>query len=153
MKVESVGTHELSLYCERNNRLPALSARFFHLREQLLFQVIGISDHLARRNLLIRRTVKTQFAHAQPTLRPHRWTKRAASHRPRIIEFAQACLGIEHRTGLIIGKFREAFFGLRPGLEHLRIERACFYVPWKLGCQSLNRILCSRANSPRPLGI
>jgi len=128
----------LSLYRERDYRLRTRCPRFLHLCQQLPFQVVGIRHHLARPNLLVRRTMKTQVADSQAILRPHGRTKGATGHRPRIIEFAQACLGIEHWTGLIVGKFREAFCRPRSGLEHLGIEGACFYVPWKLGCQSLN---------------
>ncbi len=153
MKVENAGTYELSLYRERNNRLRFLSMRFFHLRQQLLFQVIGIGHHLAGRNLLIRRAVKAQLAHSQPTPRSHRRTKGTASHRPRIIELAKSCRWIEHRTGRIVGEFCEALFSLRAGLEHLRIEHARFYITRELACKSLNRILRSLANLARPLGI
>jgi hypothetical protein len=83
----------------------------------------------------------------------HRRTEGPTRHRPRIVEFAQARRRIEHWTGLIVGKFREATFRFRSCFEHCRVERARFRITWKLRRQSLYRILRTRPNALRPLPV
>lgn len=92
--------------------------------------------------------MKTKFAHSQPTVRSHGRTKRAASHRPSIVKIAQSRLRIEHRTHLIVRKFRKALFRLRTFVEHARLS-----IARKLRRQPLCRISRPQANTPRPLRV
>ncbi len=94
------------------------------------------------------RAVKTQLTNSQTVFGSHGRTKRAARHRPRIVEIAQSGLRIEHGTRLIIGKFRKAIFRLRSFVKH-----AGFCVTRKLRRQPLNRQPRPLANTERPLRV
>src|SRR6266478_5079198 len=136
------------LHAERNNRLPARTLHLLQFPQQLRFHIIRIDDHLAGSNLFVSSAVKTEFAHSQATVRSHGRTKRAARHRPDIVKIAQSGLRIEHRTDLIISKFREALFRLRTFVEHARS-----HIARKLRRQPLNRISRPLANAACPLRV
>ena len=129
------------------------AARFLHLPDQRRFQVIRIHHHLASGNLLVRSAVITQFTDSQPVFRSHRRTKRAASHRPRIVKLAQSRLRIEHRTRLVVAEFREALRRLRTVVENFRVKHTRFRVAWKPRCQPPHRISSPRANPSRSPGV
>jgi len=97
----------LSLHAEGNNRLPARTSCLLQFLQQLRFQVVRVDEHLAGGNLFVGRAVKTKFADSRAAFCPHGRTKRAARRRPGIVKFAQSGLRIEHRTDLIVRKFRE----------------------------------------------
>src|SRR5260370_82344 len=113
-----------SLPAERNHRPPARTSSLLQFRQQLRFQVVRVNDHLAGGNLFVGRPVKTQLADSQAAFCPHGRAKRAAHHRPGIVEIAQSGIRIEHRTGLIVRKLREALFRLRTFVEHARFRVA-----------------------------
>src|SRR6202521_3257703 len=135
----------LSLHAEGNNRLPARTSCLLQFLQQLRFQVVRVDEHLAGSNLFVTRAVKTKFADSQAAFCPHGRTKRAARHRPGIVKIAQSGLRIEHRTDLIVRKFREPLLRLRTSVDHARL---C--IARKLRRQALNRISRPQANSPRP---
>ncbi len=135
-------------HAKRNDRPAARASRLFQFPEQLRFQVIRIGNHLAARDLIIRRAVKTKLAHSQPAVRSHGRTKGAARHRPGIVQIAQSRLRIEHRTNLIVRKPRKALFHLLPFAEHAR-----FRIPRKLRRQTLHRSPGPLANAGRPLWV
>ncbi len=137
-----------SLHRECNHRPPPRPARFLHFFQQLRFQIVRIGHHLASRNLLIRCPVKTKLANAQPAFRSHGRPKRAARHRPSLIEIAQSRLRIEHRTRLLVSKFREPFLRLRTF-----VKRARFRVPRKPLRQPRRRFPSPLANPRRPLRV
>lgn len=112
-----------SLYAVRNNRSPR-PAGLLHLAQQFLLNVFWIDLHLTSRNLLIARPLKAKFANSQPALRLHRGPKCAARQRPSVIEFAQSCLRIEHRTNFIIPELRKSLLRLRTVLQDSRISVA-----------------------------
>jgi len=138
----------LSLHAEGNNRAPARTSSLLYFLQQIRFHIIRVDDHLAGGNLFITRAVKTKFAHSQAAVRSHGRTKRAASHRPGIVKIAQSGLRIEHRTDLIVRKFREPLLRLRTFVEHARSR-----IARKLRRQSPNRISRPQANPARPLRI
>src|SRR6266478_3118740 len=144
------------LHAERNNRLPARTLHLLQFPQQLRFHIIRIDDHLAGSNLFVSRAVKTEFANSEAALRSYGRTKRAARHWPGIVKIAQSGLRIEHRTELIIRKFREALFRLRTFVKH-----ACLRVPRKLRHQphhpefpmEMRRCLLVGTGTPLPPGI
>src|SRR6266481_5810066 len=145
--IQGKQTSELarSLHAERNNRLPARTLHLLQFPQQLRLHIIRIDDHLAGSNLFVSSAVKTEFANSEAALRSYVRTKRAARHWPGIVKIAQSGLRIEHRTELIVSKFREPLLRLRTFVEHAR-----FHVAGKLRRQPLHRIPRPRANSPRP---
>src|SRR5713226_3328158 len=137
-----------SLHAERNHRPPARTSSLLQFRQQLRFQVVRVNDHLAGGNLFVGRPVKTQLADSQAAFCPHGRAKRAAHHRPGIVEIAQSGIRIEHRTRLIVRKLCEALFRLRTFVEYAR-----FRVAGKLRRQPPNRRPRSLANTACPLRV
>ena len=72
------------------------------------FEIVGIDDHFARRNLRFAGSVITQFADAQALLGPDRRSKDAAGHRSCGIELTSPGHGIENRTKLVVPNLLEA---------------------------------------------
>ncbi len=135
-------------HAKRNHRPSARTPCRFQFSEQIRLHVIRIDNHLAACDLLIRRTVKTKLANSQPAVRSYGRTKRAARHRPGIVKIAQSRLWIEHRTHLIVRKFRKALFRFLPFVQHAR-----FRIPRKLRRQPLHRSPGPLANAGRPLRV
>ena len=142
---EETPTSDNSFHNIRNHRPPTRPYALLYVPHQLRLPVIRINNHLAISNLLITRALKAQFADSQPAFRSHGRTKRAAGHRPSVVEIAQPRLRIEHRTRFIIGKLRKALFRLRTFIKH---ARSC--VARKIRRQPPHRFSRPQANTPRP---
>jgi hypothetical protein len=141
---EESRTSDNSFHSIRDHRPPTTPLRLLHFPQQLRFHIIRINNHLAAGNLFITRPVKAQFADSEPAFRSHGRTKRAAGHRPSIVEIAQTRLQIEHRTRFIIAKLRKARFRLRTFIKH-----ASSCVARKIRRQPPHRFSRPRANAPR----
>lgn len=95
------------LFCgeaERDDRVSLdsrLSLDFFDQRE---LQIIGIRNHLAGRDLIVRSTLKTQFASPQAIFRTQRRSEDATRHRPGFVQVTSSCRRVENGTRLIIGE-------------------------------------------------
>ena len=103
-----------------DNRFSARSRRSLQFLKEGQFKIIRVRNHFTRGNFLVGSPMKTKFADSQPFLRTNGRPKRAARHRPRLIELTSSSFRIERGTGLIVGKFSETLFGDLPFVQHAR---------------------------------
>ncbi len=130
---------------EGDDCVAALSGGAFQTLEEFGLQLICIGVEFAGGNLLRRCALKTQLANAKTAFGAHWRPENSACHGTRRVQVAHACLRIQHRTGLIVGKR----FELRRILgDHTRRN-----IPGKIRPEAANGSLGAFANPLRALGI
>lgn len=103
---------------ERDDCVAVLAGIFFDFLQQARFQVVGVGLHFARRNLLVRRALKTQLAYTQTAFRSYRRTEDAAGHGAGFIELAVSSFRIEHWARLVVGEIGKLLLGVFAFVEH-----------------------------------
>jgi hypothetical protein len=104
--------------------------QFLH---ELGFKTLRIWNHLASRDLLVGRSLETQFACSQTFFRAHWRTEHSASHRPVFINLTKPGAWVEGRTRLVVREILEAF-----GASLALIENAALGVSGKFRRQPGN---------------
>jgi hypothetical protein len=100
---------------------------------------------LAGGNLLGGCALEAQLANAEPAFGAYRRTENPACHRTRRVQFAPAGFGVQHWTGLIVGKLIKL---IRVLGNHTRGR-----VPGKINLETAHSSLGALAHSLRALGI